>query len=52
VIRALTVTDIEPLSSPNETSGRNDFEKGSGDFGAHVGCNIKDAFKCQLNSFA
>ena len=45
------LTDVQPLSSPNKTSGRNDLQKGSGEFGVHIGCSIKTALKCQLNSF-
>ena len=30
------LTDIQPLSSPNETAGRDDLEKSSGELGVHI----------------
>ena len=45
------LTDIEPIGSPNETSGRNDLKKGPGELGIHIRSSIKHALKCQLNSF-
>jgi hypothetical protein len=30
------LTDIEPICSPNEPSGRNDLKKGFGEFGVHI----------------
>jgi len=44
------LTDIEPLSGPNEVPGRNDLEEGSGEFGIHILSSTKYALKRQLNS--
>jgi len=45
------LTDIQALGSPDETTGRDDLEKGFGDLGVHIRSSIKHVLNCQLNSF-
>jgi hypothetical protein len=46
------LTDMQPVGSLDEASGRDDLQKRPGQFNVHDLSNMKNALNCQLNSFA